>query len=86
MTQAVQSLLAQAAVLERELLSSEYVDVDLVDAAGEVLERGGHVRLVIDLVPEPRLRVRMIGRRGGWWLIDSRGRVAHPPRGFRAAP
>ncbi len=77
-----------AAEIEAELLSSEHLDAELVDAVGVALvERRAHVRLVVDFVApdSPRLRVRVVDRRGGWWLLDTWGQVAPPVKNIARA-
>ncbi len=67
-----------AAALEPQLLQSLPLDISVLDLAACQLNRGGLLRPVVDLLPleEPRLRVRVVTRSGGWWLFDSCGRVA----------
>lgn len=80
--------LEDAASIESEILSTDYLDVEMVDAVGIALERRrGHIRLVVDLSASgcPRLRVRMVDQRGGWWLLDSWGRVAPTVKDLPAA-
>lgn len=64
--------------LELDLLRSPPLDEALVDAAIVALNRDAHLRLVVDIhaLGETRLRVRVVDRRGGWWLLDSAARVA----------
>ena len=77
-TMTLREWLEAAVELEGELLAAPPLTVGMVDLAAFQLNRGGHLRLVVDLLPleEPRLRVRVVTRSGGWWLSDSSGRVA----------
>lgn len=84
----LQRWLDEAGELEAAILSEQCIDAELVDAVGVALEqRRAHVRLVVDCIaPEhPRLRVRVVDRRGGWWLADSWGRDATRLKHMRAA-
>lgn len=78
MTTDLRQWLEEAVELEAELLRSPPLDEAVLDAAVLALNRGGHLRLVVDLLPldEPRLRVRVVEPAGGWWLSDSWARVA----------
>jgi len=78
MTTDLRQWIERAAELEPELLRAPPLDGAVLDVAVRALDRGAHLRLVVDLLPldEPRLRVRVVEPAGGWWLSDSWARVA----------
>jgi hypothetical protein len=82
---ALKAWLEAAVALEAELLAAPPLTVGQVDLAAAVLNRQGHLRLIVDLVDgaSPRLRVSLIGRNGTFALLDTAGICAPPPAGVR---
>ena len=81
---AVRNFLELAAACESQILVAPPLTPELARmvAAARWIGDGARVRLMVDLYADsdPRLRVRMINRRGGFWLLDTSGIVAPQPR------
>jgi hypothetical protein len=71
-------LVDQAAAIEAALRDAAAATIS-GDALAGALSRGARVRLIIDFGGRPRLRVKLVSRGGGCWLVDSAGRLAPPP-------